>query len=73
MTLSVAYQIFYTDQGSQGILGTASQQQLDSAFGEEGSSKSVKLDDAVAKMIKIGKAQPGAGIPKGYSGGNDSR
>ncbi|THV08270.1 DUF1960-domain-containing protein [Dendrothele bispora CBS 962.96] len=51
-----SFQIFYSDQGSQGILGHASKQQLENTFG---TSKDV---DCVEQILSKGKSQAGDAI-----------
>ncbi|KAF8339206.1 ribosome maturation protein [Cantharellus anzutake] len=62
-----SFDIFSSEQGNQGYLGRASKQQLDSVFG------TTNQDEAVKKLLELGKAKPGEGLPKGYDGKNDTR
>ncbi|KAL0067683.1 ATPase [Marasmius tenuissimus] len=48
-----AFQIFHTTQGTQGILGHASKQQLENTFG---TSKDI---DVVQQILEKGKSQTG--------------
>ncbi|KAK7060370.1 hypothetical protein VNI00_001135 [Paramarasmius palmivorus] len=47
-----SFQVFHSNQGSQGLLATPSRQQLDGIFG---TSKDI---DVVQKMLELGKSQP---------------
>ncbi|KAJ7572554.1 ribosome maturation protein [Mycena floridula] len=59
-----SFAVFVSSQGSQGILGAPSKQQLDTTFGTHN-------DVAVAeKMLQLGKAQSGDGITS--SGGTSN-
>ena len=47
----LAFKVFFSNQGSQGILGEASKQQLDSVFGTH------KDIDVVQQLLEKGSAQ----------------
>lgn len=64
--LALAFDIFFSNQGSQGQLGKASKQQLSTVFGTSNE------DEAVKKLLELGTAKPGEAIHKGFTG-NDSR
>ncbi|KAJ8086933.1 hypothetical protein PM082_005758 [Marasmius tenuissimus] len=53
MIHDTAFQIFHTTQGTQGILGHASKQQLENTFG---TSKDI---DVVQQILEKGKSQTG--------------
>jgi hypothetical protein len=50
---SLAFQIFFSDQGAQGILGHASKQQLENVFNTS------KDTECVEQILKKGKSQSG--------------
>ncbi|TFK55612.1 DUF1960-domain-containing protein [Heliocybe sulcata] len=54
-----SFEIFFSNQGSQGILGKASKQQLENVFG---ASKDV---DVLPKILKEGKEESGNSINTG--------
>ncbi|KAH9850805.1 DUF1960-domain-containing protein [Lenzites betulinus] len=54
-----SFSIFWSNQGSQGLLGTPSNQQLDNAFG---SHKDV---DVITQILQKGKEEAGKGIRSG--------
>ncbi len=62
-----AFDIFYSEQGNQGYLGRASKQQLDTIF------DTTKQDEAVKKVLELGKVKQGEALPKGWNGQNDAR
>ncbi|KAF9534669.1 DUF1960-domain-containing protein [Crepidotus variabilis] len=62
-----SFKIFHSIQGSQGILRTPSQQQLDTDFGFH------KDVDVVEHILKNGKEQSGEGIKSGAGSLNLSR
>ncbi|KAF5322782.1 hypothetical protein D9619_000601 [Psilocybe cf. subviscida] len=51
-----SFKVFHSTQGSQGILGQASNQQLDTVFGTSNE------DDVVEHILKNGKSQPHDGF-----------
>ncbi len=51
-----AFQVFYSNQGNQGLLGKPSKQQLDTVFGTH------KDDDVVLAILQKGKLQASEGI-----------
>ena len=55
----IAFKVFYSNQGSQGILGTPSKQQLDTVFG------TTKDVDVVTVILEKGKEQSGNGFSSG--------
>ncbi|KAF9498627.1 DUF1960-domain-containing protein [Pleurotus eryngii] len=52
----LAFQVFYSNQGNQGLLGKPSKQQLDTVFGTH------KDDDVVLAILQKGKPQASEGI-----------
>jgi hypothetical protein len=56
---STAFTIFFSNQGSQGLLGQASNQQLDEAFGTH------KDVDAMIALLQKGSEQSGKGFTTG--------
>lgn len=61
----IAFQVFFSNQGAQGILGAPSKQQLENVFG---SSKDV---DVVKKILESGVSQAGDGIKNTSLGGTN--
>ncbi|KAH6915090.1 ribosome maturation protein [Coprinopsis sp. MPI-PUGE-AT-0042] len=59
-----SFQVFHSTQGSQGILGTASKQQLDTVFGKN------KDVDVVEYILKNGSQQAGESIQAGNQFGS---
>ncbi|KAF9814380.1 hypothetical protein IEO21_05114 [Rhodonia placenta] len=59
-----SFQVFFSNQGAQGILGTPSKQQLENVFG---SSKDV---DVIERILKQGQEQAGKGVTAGTTGLN---
>ncbi|KAI0832650.1 DUF1960-domain-containing protein [Trametes gibbosa] len=57
-----SFQVFWSNQGAQGLLGTPSNQQLDNVFG---SHKDV---DVITQILQKGKEESGKGIRTGDSG-----
>ncbi|KAI0960400.1 hypothetical protein AcW1_004923 [Taiwanofungus camphoratus] len=55
-TVHTAFQVFFSNQGAQGLLGQASRQQLDSVFGTH------KDTDAVEQLLNKGEMQAGEGF-----------
>ena len=51
-----AFQVFFSNQGAQGILGQASKQQLENVFGTK------RDDDVVRQILEKGVSQAGEGI-----------
>ncbi|KAI0941337.1 hypothetical protein AcV7_002939 [Taiwanofungus camphoratus] len=51
-----SFQVFFSNQGAQGLLGQASRQQLDSVFGTH------KDTDAVEQLLNKGEMQAGEGF-----------
>ncbi|KAL4260037.1 Ribosome maturation protein SDO1/SBDS N-terminal domain-containing protein [Pleurotus pulmonarius] len=51
-----SFQVFYSNQGNQGLLGKPSKQQLDTVFGTH------KDDDVVLAILQKGKLQASEGI-----------
>ncbi|KAJ8698570.1 hypothetical protein PTI98_005263 [Pleurotus ostreatus] len=51
-----SFQVFYSNQGNQGLLGKPSKQQLDTVFGTH------KDDDVVLAILQKGKPQASEGI-----------
>jgi len=62
-----SFDIFYSEQGNQGYLGRASKQQIHTVF------DTTKPDEAVKKVLELGKAKRGEALPKGWNGQNDAR
>jgi len=62
-----SFDIFHTGQGTQGILGRISKQQLDTIFGTS------KEDEAVKIILEKGTMQAGDPIPKGAASMNSSK
>lgn len=54
--MHTAFQVFFSNQGAQGLLGQASRQQLDSVFGTH------KDTDAVEQLLNKGEMQAGEGF-----------
>lgn len=65
--ISVAFSIFHSGQGNQGILGAPSKQQLDTVFGTH------KDIDVMQILLEKGTAQAGDGITGGTYITNASR
>ncbi|PWN27720.1 DUF1960-domain-containing protein [Jaminaea rosea] len=61
-----SFQIFHTGQGTQGIMGHPSKQQLENDFGTH------KDVDVVTQILEKGEIQSGA-VKDGYSTTNDSK
>jgi len=59
-----SFTIYFSNQGSQGKLGQASKQQLENVF------KTSKEDEAVAQVLKLGKAQKADGIQHSFGSTN---
>ncbi|KAI0700588.1 DUF1960-domain-containing protein [Cytidiella melzeri] len=57
-----SFDVFFSNQGAQGILGKASNQQLENEFGSH------KDIDVVEQILKKGVLQSGEGIRSGNSG-----
>lgn len=64
---SIAFQVFHTGQGAQGILGKPSKQQLDNVFGTHNDI------DVMTTVLKNGVAQASEAIHGGSSSLNDAR
>lgn len=62
-----AFKILHSGQGNQGILGTASNQQLDTVFGTH------KDVDVVTIILEKGKVQAGDGVSSSFGGTNVAR
>ncbi|KIM68955.1 hypothetical protein SCLCIDRAFT_20232 [Scleroderma citrinum Foug A] len=62
-----SFEVFFSNQGAQGILGRPSRQQLENVFG---TSKDI---DVVMKVLQWGKDQPGSGFTTGVTATNASR
>ncbi|KAK2466033.1 hypothetical protein APHAL10511_001675 [Amanita phalloides] len=62
-----SFQVFHSSQGSQGILGKASFQQLDNAFGTH------RDDDVVTLILQKGKEQAGDPIHSSFNTTNMTR
>ncbi|KAG1783039.1 DUF1960-domain-containing protein [Suillus placidus] len=62
-----SFKVFHSNQGSQGILGTPSQQQLHTTFG------TTKEVDVMTQILEKGKDQPGNGFTSGMTGTNVTR
>ncbi|KAL4081535.1 hypothetical protein V8B97DRAFT_1913559 [Scleroderma yunnanense] len=62
-----AFDVFFSNQGAQGILGRPSRQQLENVFG---TSKDV---DVIMTVLQKGKEQPGNGFTTGVVGTNIAR
>ncbi|KAI0331239.1 DUF1960-domain-containing protein [Cubamyces sp. BRFM 1775] len=54
-----AFQVFWSNQGAQGLLGTPSNQQLDNVFGTH------KDVDVITQILQKGKEESGKGIRTG--------
>lgn len=67
MSSSTAFNVFHSGQGSQGILGKASNQQLDNDFGTH------KDVDVITAVLQKGKEQSGDAIRSGPNATNMSR
>ncbi|KAI0340901.1 DUF1960-domain-containing protein [Trametopsis cervina] len=61
-----SFQVFFSNQGTQGILGQASNQQLDNVFGSH------KDIDVVQQILEKGTAQHGEGIRSGNFGATNA-
>ncbi|KAL4076213.1 DUF1960-domain-containing protein [Scleroderma citrinum] len=61
------FDVFFSNQGAQGILGRPSRQQLENVFG---TSKDV---DVIMTVLQKGKEQPGNGFTTGVVGTNIAR
>ena len=59
LIISIAFSIFHSGQGNQGILGAPSKQQLDTVFGTH------KDIDVMQILLEKGTAQAGDGISGG--------
>ncbi|PCH40850.1 DUF1960-domain-containing protein [Wolfiporia cocos MD-104 SS10] len=59
-----SFQVFFSNQGAQGILGTPSRQQLENEFG---TSKDV---DVIEQILRKGQEQSGKGVTSGIVGQN---
>jgi len=69
-----SFDIFVSQQGHQGLLGKASDQQLATVFATSDKQKAKDVQDvAIRKILDDGEAKLGEALPKGYSGTNDSR
>ncbi|KAJ7094498.1 DUF1960-domain-containing protein [Mycena belliarum] len=63
-----AFEVFFSAQGAQGVLGKASHQQLDTTFGTH------KDVDVVAAILKDGRPQGTEGVASNaFTGSNPSR
>ncbi|KAG2353030.1 DUF1960-domain-containing protein [Suillus spraguei] len=62
-----AFQVFYSNQGAQGILGKPSDQQLDNIFGTTNDI------DVMTQVLEKGKDQPGNGFTSGTTATNAAR
>ncbi|KAI0375883.1 DUF1960-domain-containing protein [Pilatotrama ljubarskyi] len=62
-----SFQIFWSNQGSQGLLGTPSNQQLENVFGTH------KDVDVITQILQKGKEETGKGIRTGEVGTNLSK
>ena len=73
LNLPLAFDVFFSSQGSQGLLGRASKQQLDNVFGTH------KDVDVITKILQDGREQKGqiasgsGGIYNATRGNNDNR
>ncbi|KAG6331474.1 hypothetical protein ID866_7616 [Astraeus odoratus] len=67
LCFSAAFEVFFSTQGAQGILGRPSHQQLDNVFG---TSKDI---DVVTTILHKGKEQPGHGFTSGGVATNMTR
>ncbi|KAI9068500.1 DUF1960-domain-containing protein, partial [Trametes sanguinea] len=59
-----SFQVFWSNQGAQGLLGTPSNQQLDNVFGTH------KDTDVVLQILQKGKEESGKGIRTGETATN---
>ena len=64
---STAFEVFHSNQGSQGILGRPSKQQLETAFGTH------KDVDVITAVLGNGREQAGDAIRSGPNATNMSR
>jgi len=55
-SFTLAFQVFFSEQGSQGLLGHASKQQLENTFGTS------KDTEVVEQILNKGKSQSGDAI-----------
>lgn len=62
-----SFQVFYSNQGAQGILGKPSDQQLDNIFGTTNDI------DVMTQVLEKGKDQPGNGFTSGTTATNAAR
>ncbi len=62
-----AYEIFWSNQGAQGLLGRPSKQQLENAFGTS------KDDEVIKQILEKGKEESGKGIRTGDGATNLSK
>lgn len=58
--------VFFSNQGAQGILGKPSKQQLENVFGTSNSM------EVIAQILQKGKSQQGEGIRSGNFGATNS-
>ena len=63
-SILLAFSVFFSNQGTQGILGKASNQQLDSVFGTH------KDVDVVEQLLHKGREQNSEGISSGLGATN---
>ncbi len=64
--IHLAFQIFFSNQGAQGILGKPSNQQLENVFGSH------KDTDVVEQILKKGVAQAADGIKSSSFGATNA-
>ncbi|RDX53867.1 DUF1960-domain-containing protein [Lentinus brumalis] len=62
-----SYEIFWSNQGAQGLLGRPSKQQLENAFGTS------KDDEVIKQILEKGKEESGKGIRTGDGATNLSK
>jgi len=62
--VAIAFQVFHSTQGAQGILGKPSKQQLDTIF------NTTNDIDVVTAILERGKEQSGNGFSSGTGGAN---
>ena len=62
-----AFEVFHSNQGSQGRLGRPSKQQLETVFGTSNE------DEVVKQILEKGELKAGEGFSKELSGMNPSR
>lgn len=55
--LTLAFHVYHSGQGSQGLLGQVSKQDMDNVFG------TTNVEDAIVQVLEKGHLQPGSTYP----------